>query len=231
MKGSLTLFRRELGLAWAGGSGLFLPAAFFAGTIFLGPLGIGTEPKLLSAIAPGMIFVALCLASITTLERIFQADLEVGATDHHRLSGATMELVTLYKVLAHWLVSGLPLALLTPVAGVMMRAETVTAMSILPVLVGGLTIFLWGGIGAGGMIATIKIISYAVPQAALAQACAAADLWSRSSSCRYLSQLSYSGQKSYHTFSLASLSGQGSHFCAPTVWRRWLWHHLPWQRP
>ncbi len=148
MKGSLTLFRRELSLAWAGGSGLFLPAAFFAGTIFLGPLGIGTEPKLLSAVAPGMIFVALCLASITTLERIFQADLETGATDHHRLSGATMELVTLYKVLAHWLVSGLPLALLTPIAGIMMRAETVTLISILPVLVGGLTIFLWGGVGA-----------------------------------------------------------------------------------
>lgn len=146
--GVAAIFRRELSLAWAGGSGLFLPAAFFAGTIFLAPLGIGPEPRLLAASAPGLIFVALCLASLTTLERIFQADLEVGALDHHRLSGLSMELVTLAKVAAHWLVSGLPIALLTPVAAVMMRAETVTLHSILPVFLGSITIFLWGGIGA-----------------------------------------------------------------------------------
>lgn len=148
MKGALSIFRRELGLAWAGGSGLFLPAAFFAGAIFLAPLGMGTQPKLLSAIAPGMIFVALCLASLTTLERIFQADLEVGALDHQRLSGVSMELVTLFKVLAHWLVSALPLAMLTPIAGIMMRAEHISLLSLLPVLIGGLTIYLWGGVGA-----------------------------------------------------------------------------------
>lgn len=148
MKGALSVFRRELVQAWAGGSGLFLPAAFFAGTIFLAPLGVGTEPGLLAKLAPGLIFVALCLASLTTLERIFQADLEAGALDHQRLSGASMELVTFFKVLAHWIVSGLPLALLTPVAGIMMRAEHVSALSILPVLIGGLTIFLWGGVGA-----------------------------------------------------------------------------------
>jgi heme exporter protein B len=135
-------------MAWAGGSGLFLPAAFFAGTIFLAPLGIGTEPGLLSRLAPGLIFVALCLSSLTTLERIFQADLEVGALDHQRLSGVPMELITIGKVAAHWLVSGVPLALLTPVAGIMMQAETITFASVLPVLLGSLAIFLWGGVGA-----------------------------------------------------------------------------------
>ena len=148
MKGILAIFRRELVLAWAGGSGLFLPAAFFAGTIFLAPLGVGAEPGLLSRLAPGLIFVALCLASLTTLERIFQADLEVGALDQQRLSGLSMELITVVKVLAHWLVSGLPIALLTPVAAVFMRADTVTPMTILPVFLGSITIFLWGGVGA-----------------------------------------------------------------------------------
>ena len=90
MRGVLAIFRRELVLAWAGGSGLFLPAAFFAGTIFLAPLGVGTEPRLLSALGPGLIFVALCLASLTTLERIFQADLETGALDHQRLAGGNV---------------------------------------------------------------------------------------------------------------------------------------------
>ncbi|MAK61256.1 MAG: heme exporter protein CcmB [Ponticaulis sp.] len=171
MIGALAIFRRELMLAWAGGSGLFLPAAFFAGAIFLGPLGIGTEPRLLSAIAPGMIFVALCLASLTTLERIFQADLEIGAQDHQRLSGVSMELVAVFKVLAHWLISGLPLALLTPVAGVMMRAETVTITSILPVLIGSLTIYLWGGVGASltaglrrsGPLVALLVLPFFVP--------------------------------------------------------------------
>ena len=133
MRGVLAIFRRELVLAWAGGSGLFLPAAFFAGTIFLAPLGVGTEPRLLSALGPGLIFVALCLASLTTLERIFQADLETGALDHQRLAGLSMELVTLVKVAAHWLVSGLPIALLTPIAAVMMRAETVSARTFPPI--------------------------------------------------------------------------------------------------
>lgn len=148
MKGVLAIFRREIVLAWGGGSGLFLPAAFFAGTIFLAPLGIGTEPGLLSRLAPGLIFVALCLASLTTLERIFQADLEAGALDQHRLSGLSMELVSVAKVLAHWLVSGLPIAILTPLAAIMMRAESISLLAILPVLLGSLTIFLWGGVGA-----------------------------------------------------------------------------------
>lgn len=148
MRGVLAIFRREVVLAWGGGSGLFLPAAFFAGTIFLAPLGIGAEPGLLSRLAPGLIFVALCLASLTTLERIFQADLEAGALDQHRLTGLSMELVSLAKVLAHWLVSGLPIALLTPLAALMMRAETISFMAIIPVVFGSLTIFLWGGVGA-----------------------------------------------------------------------------------
>ena len=148
MRGVLAIFRRELVLAWAGGSGLFLPAGFFAGTIFLSPLGVGTEPELLSRLAPGLIFVALSLSALTTLERIFQADLEVGALDHQRLSGLSMEMVTLAKVLAHWLVSGFPLACLAPIAGIMMRADHAPMMSILPVFLGSLTIFLWGGVGA-----------------------------------------------------------------------------------
>lgn len=148
MRGVFSVFRRELGLAWAGGSGLFLPAAFFAGTIFLAPLGVGAEPGLLSRLAPGLIFVSLCLASLTTLERMFQADLEVGALDHQRLSGIPMEFITIAKISAHWLVSAVPLALLTPVAGIMMRAENVSLLSIFPVLIGSLAIYLWGGVGA-----------------------------------------------------------------------------------
>ena len=171
MKGLRAVFLRELGLAWAGGSGAFLPAAFFAGCIFLAPLGMGTAPKLLSSIAPGLTFVSLCLASLTTLERVFQADLEAGALDHQRLSGVMMELIVVVKVLAHWLVSGLPLAVLTPVAALMMSVENISVLSILPVALGGLTIFLWGGVGAAltaglrrsGPLVALLVLPFFVP--------------------------------------------------------------------
>lgn len=148
MRALWSVFLRELRLGWASGSGVFLPAGFFAGTVFLAPLGVGTEPQLLKLLAPGLIFVALCLASLTVLERIFQADLEVGALDHHRLSGQPLALIALVKVLAHYLLSAVPLAVLTPLAAIMLRADVAPFQSILPVLLGGLTIFLWGGTGA-----------------------------------------------------------------------------------
>ena len=77
----LSAFRQALSEAWAGGAGALLPLGFFAGAAVLVPLGIGTEPGMLRAVGPGILWVSLALSSLVTLERIFQADVEDGALD------------------------------------------------------------------------------------------------------------------------------------------------------
>ena len=75
----LSAFRQALGEAWAGGADALLPFGFFAGAAVLVPLGIGTDPQTLRAVGPGILWVALALSSLVTLERVFQADTEDGA--------------------------------------------------------------------------------------------------------------------------------------------------------
>ena len=77
----LSAFRQALSEAWAGGAGALLPLGFFAGAAVLVPLGIGTEPGMLRAVGPGILWVSLALSSLVTLERIFQSDVEDGTLD------------------------------------------------------------------------------------------------------------------------------------------------------
>ena len=142
-------FKQALSEAWAGGSGLLLPIGFFAGTAVLVPFSLGSETELLARIGPGVLWLALALASFVTLERVFQADLEDGALDLWVQEDAAISLVAGVKTFAHWLISGLPLVLLTPVLALMLQ---VPAEQTLPAMVayglGGLTFFLWGGVAA-----------------------------------------------------------------------------------
>ncbi len=142
-------FRQALSEAWAGGAGLMLPLGFFAGTTALVPFSVGTELELLPRIGPGVLWLALALASFVTLERVFQADLQDGALDLWVQEEASISLIAAVKTLAHWLISGLPLVLLTPALMLMLQGvpeDMATAM--LAYGLGGLTFFLWGGVAA-----------------------------------------------------------------------------------
>jgi heme exporter protein B len=119
----LSAFRQALGEAWAGGAGALLPLGFFAGAAVLVPLGIGTDPATLRAVGPGILWVALALSSLVTLERIFQADTEDGALDLWLQTGAPASAIAGAKTFAHWLAAGLPLALLSPLLALMFQAE------------------------------------------------------------------------------------------------------------
>ena len=77
----LAAFQQAFSEAWASGAGLLLPLGFFAGTAVLVPFSVGSESDLLARIGPGILWLALALASFVTLERIFQADLQDGALD------------------------------------------------------------------------------------------------------------------------------------------------------
>ncbi len=168
-------FRQALGEAWAGGAGALLPLGFFAGAAVLVPLGIGTEPGMLRAVGPGILWVSLALSSLVTLERVFQADVEDGALDLWLQAGAPVSAIAAAKTFAHWLTAGLPLALMSPVLALMFQAEAGADLLAGALIygLGGLAFFFWGGVGAalsatvrrGGLLIALIALPLYVPTA------------------------------------------------------------------
>lgn len=167
-------FSQALKEAWAGGAGAILPSAFFAGAAFLVPLTLGTNTAELAGVAYGVLWIALALASLVTMERLFQADLEDGTLELWLTSDVMVSLIALVKTLAHWLVSGVPLVLLSPVLAIILGVppeETLRAMAAYGL--GGLAFFLWGGFGAslaagvrrGGLLIALIALPFFVPTA------------------------------------------------------------------
>jgi heme exporter protein B len=165
-------FGQALVEAWSGGAGSVLPFGFFSGTAMLVPFVLGSAPDRLASIGPGMLWLALALASLVTLERMFQADLQDGALDLWVQEPAAISLVALTKVMAHWIVSGLPLVLLTPLYGLMFQIPIDTTVPAMMAFgLGGLTFFLWGGVAAalaasvarGGLLIALLALPFYLP--------------------------------------------------------------------
>ena len=167
-------FTQALSEAWSGGAGALLPAGFFAGAAMLVPLTVGPDQAQLASIGTGILWAALALASLVTMERLFQADLEDGALDLWVLSDAPLAAIAAAKTLAHWLVSGLPLALITPLLGGMLGLEPAKLIPAAAIYaLGGLAFFFWGGFGAalaatvrrGGLLIALIALPFYVPTA------------------------------------------------------------------
>ncbi|HEY2070301.1 MAG TPA: heme exporter protein CcmB [Rhizomicrobium sp.] len=109
------LLLRDIRLAARAGGSALLALAFFAGVATLVPLGVGADLKLLARVAGGVLWVAAVLAALLSLDRLFQADYEDGSLDLIALSPVSLEAVSFAKIAAHWLTTGLPLTLLSPV--------------------------------------------------------------------------------------------------------------------
>ncbi len=167
-------FVQALKEGWAGGSGALLPVSFFAGAALLVPLTLGPDPQLLSRVGPGVLWAALALASLVTMERLFQSDLEDGALDLWLTSEAPVTAFAAAKALAHWLISGLPLALATPLLGLALGVEIDRVLPAAGLYaLGGLAFFFWGGFGAalaagvrrGGLLIALIALPFYVPTA------------------------------------------------------------------
>ncbi len=167
-------FRQALGEAWAGGAGALLPVGFFAGAAMLVPFGVGHEASQLRAIGPGILWVTLALASLVTMERLFQSDLEDGTLDLWIRAEAPLSAIAAAKTLAHWIAAGLPLALITPLPGLMLQVEPARLVpAALAYGIGGLAFFFWGGVGAaltatvrrGGLLIALIALPLYVPTA------------------------------------------------------------------
>jgi heme exporter protein B len=149
MSGFAALMRRELALAWGGGGGPLLGLTFFATIATLLPLAIGAEPARLASIATGAAWLALALATLLSLERLFERDYEDGALDLLALGPAPLEAVCFGKCLAQWVATGVPLAIAAPIGAIALNAPSQLApMIFATALVGGLGFSFTGGIGA-----------------------------------------------------------------------------------
>ncbi|HEY5238705.1 MAG TPA: heme exporter protein CcmB [Rhizomicrobium sp.] len=114
-----TLLFRDVRLAFRAGGGAMLALAFFASVAMLVPLGIGSDLRLLARVASGVLWIAAVLAGLLSLDRLFQADFEDGSLDLITLSPLPLEGASFAKIAAHWLTTGLPLTLLSPVLALM----------------------------------------------------------------------------------------------------------------
>lgn len=117
----LALLRRDLLLAFRRRTELLLPVMFALVVVSLFPLGIGPEAALLGRIAPGVIWIAALLATVISLENLFRSDFEDGTLEQYVISGHPLTVIVLAKTLAHWLVAGLPLVLMSPLLSIWMN--------------------------------------------------------------------------------------------------------------
>jgi heme exporter protein B len=128
------LLRRDIRLSLRQGGDVGLVLGFFVLTVLLFPFGVGPEPELLGRIAGGIIWTAVLLASVLSLERMFAADHADGGLDLIALSPMPLELAVLAKAAAHWLTTGLPLTLISPLLAVFVSLDP----KAIPALVAGL---------------------------------------------------------------------------------------------
>ena len=136
MAAFLGLLRRDLRLSLRQGGEVGLVLGFFVLAVLLFPFGVGPEPELLGHIAAGIVWVAALLAAVLSLDRLFAADHADGGLDLIVLSASPLELAVLAKIAAHWLTTGLPLTLISPVLAVFVDLDP----QAIPVLMLGLLI-------------------------------------------------------------------------------------------
>ena len=117
------LFRRDLRLALRQGGDTGLVLGFFVLAVVLFPLGVGPEPAVLQRIGAGIVWVAALLAALLSLDRLFQSDYQDGGLEMLALSSLSLELAVLAKCAAHWVATGLPLALTSPFLALLVDLE------------------------------------------------------------------------------------------------------------
>ena len=164
--------RRDLRLALRSKAELGVQLLFYAIVVTLFPLGVGTDPALLHALAPGILWVAALLASLLSLPRLFAADFADGTLEQIALSPHPLPAIISGKIAAHWLTSGAPLTLLSPLLALqfgLSRAEL--GILALGLLLGTPTLSLLGAVGAaltlglraGGALLALLILPLYVP--------------------------------------------------------------------
>lgn len=172
MKPFLTLVQRDLLLALREGGALGTVLGFFLVVVALMPLGLGPDLKLLARIAAGILWIALLLAALLSLGRIFETDHEDGTLEVLATGPLPLEAVAAAKSLAHWLSTGIPLALLAPVLGILLNLDgALYPRLVATMLVGTPAVSFLGAIGAaltlrarrGGLLLALLVLPLYIP--------------------------------------------------------------------
>ncbi|MDP9500567.1 heme exporter protein CcmB [Bisgaard Taxon 45] len=168
----LAIIKRELQIAMRKQAEILNPLWFFLLVITLFPLVIGPDPKLLSRIAPGIAWVAALLSALLSFERLFRDDFVDGSLEQLMLAAQPLALTALAKVIAHWLLTGLPLILLSPIAALLLSLEfdiwwalVLTLLIGTPVLscLGAIGVALTVGLRKGGVLLSLLVVPLFIP--------------------------------------------------------------------
>ncbi len=166
------VIRRDLLLAMRRRADALTILVFFVMVVSLFPLGVGPEPEMLRRMAAGVVWVAALLASMLSLGRMFSADYQDGTLEQMLLTPQPLQVLVLGKVLAHWMMSGLPLVLLAPVLGIQFglpaQALGVVMVGLLlgtPVLsmIGAIGAALTLGLRGGGVLVSLLVLPLCIP--------------------------------------------------------------------
>jgi heme exporter protein B len=171
-KAFYTVVMRDLLLAMRNRSDILTTVFFFIIAISLFPLGVGPELNTLREIAPGVFWVAALLASMLALERLFAIDYADGTLEQMLLTPQPATILVLAKVLAHWLITGVPLVLLSPLLGLQydLSSEAIQVL-MLTLFLGTPSLSLIGAIGAaltlglrgGGVLVSLLVLPLYIP--------------------------------------------------------------------
>jgi heme exporter protein B len=154
------------------GGGALIGVLFFLAVVTLIPFALGPDLALLRRIGPAILWLGALLASLLTLDRLFADDQSDGSLDLLLMTGTPLELVVATKALAHWLTTGLPLVIASPVLGLMLNIEPQALVIVaLTLLVGTPALTFIGVIGAalaatvrrGGLLLPILILPLTIP--------------------------------------------------------------------
>jgi heme exporter protein B len=148
------------------------PILFYLIVISLFPLGVGPASEQLREIAPGIIWIAALLATLLALDALFRSDYEDGSLEQLILSPHPVSVLAFAKVGVHWLVTGLPLLIVTPLLALLMQLDSTTTKTLLlSLLIGTPTLSLIGAVGValtvglqrGGLLLTLVVLPLYVP--------------------------------------------------------------------
>jgi heme exporter protein B len=149
MKPFWYLVQRDLLLAWKEGGTVGIALGFYLVVVTMLPLSLGPDLNLLSRIAPGLLWVALLLATLLSLGRLFETDFEDGSLEAMAIGPLPLEAVAAAKSLAHWLTTGIPLTILAPVLGLLVNLPLdAYGVLLLTMLAGTPAVSFIGAIGA-----------------------------------------------------------------------------------
>lgn len=168
----IQIVRKELVGAFRQKSDILNPIWFFVIVVTLFPLGIGTDPTLLARIAPGIIWVAALLAALLSFERLFKDDYIDGSLDQMMLAPHPLTWLVSAKICAHWLLTGLPILLVSPLLAIFLSLEMNTFWALfLTLLIGTPILSLLGAIGValtvglrkGGVLLSLIMLPLSIP--------------------------------------------------------------------